>query len=73
VILLFDWVLVFLGMHTDPAVIGIAHILIADPWSIALTAYFYKKYFQVPVWLSIFLGLLTRLLYFPLALVFIRT
>jgi hypothetical protein len=73
VILLFDWVLVFLGMHTDPAVIGIAHILIADPWSIVLTAYFYKKHFQVPVWLSILLGLLTRLLYFPLALVFIRT
>jgi len=73
VILLFDWMLVFLGVHNDPALIGFAHILIADPWSIALTAYFYKKHFQVPVWLSILLGLLTRILYFPLALVFIRT
>ncbi len=48
-------------------------MLIADPWSIALTAIFYKKHFGVPVWVSVVLGILLRILYIPLAAVFVRT
>lgn len=73
VIFLFDWLMVALNFHTDEVFLGIMHILIADPWSIALTAIFYKKYFGVPVWLSVVLGILVRVLYMPLAWVFIRT
>ena len=73
VIILSDWVMVALGLHTNANFLGITHLVIADPWAIALTSIFYKKYFRVPVWLSILLGLLTRILYFPLAWIFIRT
>ncbi len=67
------WLMVLVGFHTSAVFMGVAHVLIADPWSIALTAYFYKKYFGVPVWLSVLLGILVRLLYIPVAIVFIRT
>jgi len=73
VLLVFDWLMVVIGMHTSAVFMGVAHVLIADPWSIALTAYFYKKYFGAPVWLSVMLGILVRLLYIPVAIVFIRT
>jgi len=73
VILIFDWLMVALNYHTNVIFLGIAHLLIADPWSITLTAIFYKKYFGVPVWLSVLLGILVRILYMPLAMVFIRT
>jgi hypothetical protein len=73
VLILFDWLMVALNLHTNEVFLGIAHLVIADPWSIALTAIFYKKYFGVPVWLSILLGILVRILYMPLAMVFIRT
>lgn len=73
VLLVFDWLMVVIGMHTSAVFMGVAHVLIADPWSIALTAYFYKKYFGAPVWLSVMLGILVRLLYIPVAVVFIRT
>ncbi len=73
VIILFDWLMVAINFHTNEIFLGIAHVLIADPWSIALTAIFYKKYFGVSVWLSILLGILVRILYMPLAMVFIRT
>jgi hypothetical protein len=72
-LILFDWLMVALNLHTNAVLLGITHILIADPWSIALTAIFYRKYFGVPVWLSVLLGILTRILYMPLAMVFIRT
>lgn len=73
VIIFSDWLMVALGLHTNAVLLGITHLVIADPWAIILTAIFYKKYFKVPVWLSILLGILTRILYFPLAWVFIRT
>ena len=73
VILIFDWLMVAINFHSNEIFLGIAHLLIADPWSIALTAIFYKKYFGVPVWLSVLLGILVRILYMPLAMVFIRT
>jgi hypothetical protein len=73
VIILFDWLMVAAGLHTSANFMGIAHLVIADPWSITLTSIFYKKYFGVPAWLSVLLGILTRLLYMPMALVFIRT
>ena len=72
-LLVFDWLMVAIGMHTSAVFMGVAHILIADPWAIALTAYFYKKHFGAPVWLSVMLGILIRLLYIPVAIVFIRT
>jgi len=73
VLLAFDWLTVAFGLHTSAVSLGVAHVLIADPWSIALTAYFYRKYFGVPVWISVLLGILVRLLYIPVAIVFIRT
>jgi hypothetical protein len=73
VIILFDWLMVAISMHTSAIFLGIAHVLIADPWSIALTAIFYKKYFGVPAWLTVLLGILVRILYMPLAMVFIRS
>ncbi len=73
VLLLFDWLMVAVDMHTNAVFIGIAHVLIADPWSISLTSIFYKKYFAVPIWLSVLLGILVRILYLPLAFVFVRT
>jgi hypothetical protein len=72
VIILFDWLMVALNLHTNAVFLGIAHLLIADPWSIALTAIFYKQYFGVLIWLSLLLGILVRILYMPLV-VFIRT
>jgi hypothetical protein len=73
VLLVFDWLTVVFGFHTNAVFLGLAHVLIADPWSIALTAYFYRKYFGAPVWLSVLLGILVRLLFVPVAIVFIRT
>lgn len=73
VIILSDWLMVVLRLHTNAILLGVSHLIIADPWAITLTAIFYKKFFKVPVWLSILLGILTRILYFPLAWVFIRT
>ena len=73
VLLLFDWLMVAVQFHTHAVFMGAAHVLIADPWSISLTSIFYKKYFGVPVWLSVLLGILVRILYLPLAIVFVRT
>ena len=73
VLLVFDWLMVGIGFHTSAVFMGIAHLIIADPWSIALTAIFYRKHFGVPVWLSVLLGLMVRLLYLPIGIVFIRT
>ena len=73
VLLTFDWLMVVIGMHTSAVFMGVAHVLIADPWAIALTAYFYRKYFGAPVWVSVLLGILVRLLFIPVAIVFIRT
>lgn len=73
VLLIFDWLMVLIGNHTSAAFMGIAHILIADPWAIALTSIFYKKYFGVPVWLSVVLGILVRLLWIPIGIVYIRS
>jgi hypothetical protein len=65
--------MVLIGFHTSAVFMGIAHIVIADPWEITLTAIFYKKYFGVPVWLSILLGIMVRILYIPVGIVFIRS
>lgn len=73
VLLIFDWLMVALGFHNSALFLGVAHVLIADPWSITLTAYFYRNYFGVPVWLSVLLGILVRLLFIPVAMLFIRT
>jgi hypothetical protein len=73
VLLVFDWGMVALNLHTNATFLGIAHIVIADPWAIALTAIFYKKFFGVPPWVSVLLGILVRMLYVPLAILFIRT
>lgn len=73
VLLIFDWLLVALNYHTDPVLIGMAHIIISDPWSMALTAIFYRKYFNVPYQVSILLQILVRAAYMPLAIVFLRT
>lgn len=72
VIIVFDWLMVLFGLHTHYMFTGSAHLLIADPWSITLSAIFYKKYFGVPVWLSVLLGIMVRILYMPLGIVFIR-
>lgn len=47
---------------------GMAHVLIFDPWSITLTANLYRK----SVSLSVFIGILTRILYVPAAILLIR-
>jgi len=73
VLIVFDWLMVAIKFHTNANFIGIAHMVIADPWSITLSAIFYKKYFGVPVWLSVLIGILVRILYIPLAIVFIRS
>jgi len=73
VLLIFDWLMVLIGYHTSAEFMGIAHILIADPWAIALTSIFYKKYFGVPVWLRVLLGILVRLLWIPVGIVYIRS
>ena len=73
VLLLFDWLMILIGFHTSAIFMGVAHIIIADPWAITLTAIFYKKHFGVPVWLSILLGISVRVLYIPLAMVFLRS
>jgi hypothetical protein len=73
VLIAFDWGMVALNLHTNATFLGIAHIVIADPWAIALTAIFYKKFFGVPPWVSVLLGILVRMLYVPLAILFIRT
>jgi hypothetical protein len=73
VILIFDWLMVAIKFHNNAYFMGIAHMVIADPWSITLTAIFYKKYFGVPIWLSVLLGITVRILYIPLAMVFIRS
>jgi hypothetical protein len=73
VLIAFDWGMVALNLHTNATFLGIAHIVIADPWAITLTAIFYKKYFDVPPWISVLLGVLVRVLYVPLAVLFIRT
>lgn len=73
VLFIFDWLLVLARFHDNAVFLGIAHILIADPWSISLTAIFYRKTFGVPVWLSVILGILARMLFIPLAMVFVRT
>lgn len=73
VLLIFDWLMVALGFHNSALFLGVAHVLIADPWSITLSAYFYRNYFGVPVWLSVLLGILVRLLFIPVAMLFIRT
>jgi hypothetical protein len=73
VLLLFDWLMVAINFHTNANFMGIAHLVIADPWSITLTAIFYKKHFGVPVWVTVLLGILVRILYIPVALIFIRT
>jgi len=73
VIIIFDWLMVAINFHNNAYFMGSAHILIADPWSITLTAIFYKKYFGVPVWLSVLLGIFVRILYIPLAIIFIRS
>jgi len=72
VLILFDWLMVALSLLDNVVLIGIAHILIADPWSIAVTSLFYRKFFGVPVWLSIGLGILVRVLFIPLAVVLVR-
>jgi len=73
VLILFDWLMLIIGFHTSAVFMGIAHIVIADPWEITLTAIFYKKHFGVPVWLSILLGIMVRILYIPVGIVFIRS
>jgi len=73
VLIVFDWGMVALNFHTNATCMGIAHIAIADPWAITLTAIFYKKFFGVPAWLSVLLGILVRILYVPLVILFIRT
>jgi len=73
VLLAFDWMMVAIDRHENMILLGLAHILISDPWSIALTAAFFKKYFHVPVGVSILLGILLRLLFIPIAAVLIRT
>ncbi|MBM3311821.1 MAG: hypothetical protein FJY80_09960 [Candidatus Aminicenantes bacterium] len=73
VILLFDWLMVAVNFHTDPVFLGFAHIIIADPWSIAVSAIFFRKYFSVPYGLSVVAGILVRILYLPIGVVFIRT
>jgi len=72
-ILVFDWLMVAFNLHNNAVFLGLAHTIIADPWFIALTAIFYRKQFGVPTWLTIMLGIATRLLYMPLAILFIRT
>jgi len=72
VLILFDWLMVALSLLDNVVLMGIAHILIADPWSIAVTSLFYRKFFGVPVWLSIGLGILVRVLFIPLAVVLVR-
>lgn len=73
VILLFDWLMVVIGCHTNAEFLGIAHVIIADPWAITLSAIFYKKHFGVPVWLSVLLGIVVRILYLPVGIIFIRS
>jgi hypothetical protein len=73
VIILFDWLMVAINFHNNAYFMGTAHLVIADPWSIALTAIFYRKHFGVPVWLSVLLGIMVRILYLPLGIVFIRS
>ena len=73
VIILFDWLTIALGLHTNPSTIGIAHMLISDPWAMAVSAIFFKKHYGVPVWLTILLVILTRILYMPIAIVYLRT
>ncbi len=73
VLIVYDWLTVAIGFHHYAVFQGIAHLLIADPWSIALTAIFYKKHFGVPVWLSVLLGILSRILYIPVGIIFSRT
>lgn len=73
VILIFDWLMVAMNLHTNAVLLGLAHVVIADPWSISLTAIFYRKHFAVPSWLTILLGITTRILYMPLAILFIPT
>ena len=73
VILIFDWLMIAIKLHENFVFSGIAHLVIADPWTITLSAIFYKKYFKVPVWLTVVSGILLRILYFPIAMVFIRT
>lgn len=73
VLLFFDWLMVFIGYHTSTAFMGISHIIIADPWAITLTVIFYKKHFGVPVWHSVLLGIIQRIFFIPLAMVFIRS
>jgi len=73
VLLVFDWITVAFGIHQSAYFMGIAHVIIADPWPITLSAIFYRKYFGVPVGLSVLLGILVRCLYIPIAILFIRT
>lgn len=73
VLLLFDWLMILIRFHTSAGFMGIAHVMIADPWAITLTAIYYKEYFGVPVWLSITLGIAQRILWIPFAMVFIRS
>lgn len=73
VLIVFDWLMVAIQFHTNANFMGIAHIVIADPWAITLSAIFYKKYFGVPVWLSALLGMIARILWIPIAIVFIRS
>lgn len=73
VLLIFDWLMVVVKTHSDAQFMGIAHMVIADPWAIVLTAIFYKKYFGAPVWLSILLGIAVRMLYIPVAILVVRT
>lgn len=73
VLLAWDWLLILLGWHTFPTLVGISHVLIADPWGITLSTIYLRAQFGVPVWLSILLGILTRLVFIPITIPFIRT
>jgi hypothetical protein len=73
VIMLFDWLMVAIRFHNDPVFMGIAHMVIADPWSMIVSAIFYKKHFDVPPWVTVLLGVVLRLLYMPIAMLFVRT
>lgn len=73
VIIIFDWFMVAINCHSNPIVMGVSHIFIADLWSIALSSVYFKKQFGAPIWLTIICVVLVRILYIPIAIVFIRT
>lgn len=73
VIIIFDWIMVLINCHTNAIVMGVSHIIIADLWGVILAFAYYKKQFGIPLWLTILSIILVRLLYIPIAIIFIRT